>query len=73
MIYIMKDDFCRYRQGLNLYPLGSTHSIGGILRLGSWQVRLRWSKIRHRFNVGIDRIDLDEERKLRKEFFGVDL
>jgi hypothetical protein len=70
MIYI-RDKTGRIHQGLNLYPFNSTHSLGGVLRLGSWQVRLRWSKNAHRFFGSITRVDLNKERKTYNEFFGV--
>jgi len=34
----------KVRQGLNIYRPSNTHSAGGVLRLGSWVWRIRYSK-----------------------------
>lgn len=59
------------RQGLNLYPWSDRNSRGGLLRLGNWIVRLRWSLTAHRFFGGFERVDPVREQaiveKLRQD------
>ena len=52
------------RQGLNLYPWSDRHSLGGLLRIGNYLVRIRWSKTAHRFFGGVERIDPAREREI---------
>ena len=52
------------RQGLNLYPWSDRNSRGGVLRVGNWIVRLRWSRTAHRFFGGIERIDPVREQAI---------
>ena len=56
------------RQGLNLYPWSDRHSRGGLLRLGNWIVRLRWSLTAHRFFGGFEQIDPDQEQAIVEKF-----
>ena len=56
------------RQGLNLYPWSDRNSGGGVLRVGNWIVRLRWSRTAHRFFGGIERIDPEQEREILQKF-----
>ena len=52
------------RQGLNLYPWSDRHSRGGLLRLGNYIVRLRWSRTARRFFGGVEWIDPVRERAI---------
>jgi hypothetical protein len=52
------------RQGLNLYPWSDRHSRGGVLRVGNWIVRLRWSRTAHRFFGGVEQIDPVREQAI---------
>jgi len=52
------------RQGLNLYPWSDRNSRGGLLRLGNWIVRLRWSRQAHRFFGGVEQIDPVQEQAI---------
>ena len=63
MIYI-RPEGTRTRQGLNLYPWSDRHNRGGLLRVGNWIVRLRWSLTAHRFFGGIECIDPVREREI---------
>lgn len=63
MIHI-REEGTRTRQGLNLYPWSDRHNRGGLLRVGNWIVRLRWSLTAHRFFGGIERIDPVREREI---------
>ena len=56
------------RQGLNLYPWSDRHSRGGLLRLGNYIVRLRWSLTAHRFFGGVERIDPVQEQAILEQF-----
>ena len=56
------------RQGLNLYPWSDRNSRGGLLRVGNWIVRLRWSLTAHRFFGGVERIDPEQERAILQKF-----
>ena len=56
------------RQGLNLYPWSDRNSRGGLLRLGNWIVRLRWSRQAHRFFGGFEQIDPDQEQAIIEKF-----
>jgi len=63
VIYIRQEGTAT-RQGLNLYPWRDRHSRGGVLRVGNWIVRLRWSRTAHRFFGGIERIDPVQEQAI---------
>jgi len=52
------------RQGLNLYPWRDRNSRGGLLRLGNYIVRLRWSRQARRFFGGVEWIDPEQERAI---------
>ena len=56
------------RQGLNLYPWRDRNSRGGVLRVGNWIVRLRWSRQARRFFGGVERIDPEQERAILQKF-----
>jgi hypothetical protein len=68
MIYI-RPEGTPTRQGLNLYPWSDSHSRGGLLRVGNWIVRLRWSLTAHRWFGGVERIDpvLEQEIMARSK------
>ena len=52
------------RQGLNLYPWSDRNSRGGLLRIGNFIVRLRWSRQARRFFGGVEWIDPEQERAI---------
>ena len=56
------------RQGLNLYPWSDRNSRGGLLRVGNWIVRLRWSRTARRFFGGVERIDPVQEQAILQKF-----
>ena len=56
------------RQGLNLYPWRDRNSRGGLLRLGNYIVRLRWSRQARRFFGGVEWIDPEQERAILQKF-----
>ena len=47
-----------YRPGLNLYPPGCRHSLGGGLRVAGLVLYVRWSKLRRRLFVRLTRMRL---------------
>jgi len=63
VIYIRQEGTAT-RQGLNLYPWRDRHSRGGVLRVGNWIVRLRWSLTAHRFFGGFERIAPVQEQAI---------
>jgi len=67
VIYIRQEGTAT-RQGLNLYPWRDRHSRGGVLRVGNWIVRLRWSRQAHRFFGGFERIDPVREQEILQKF-----
>ena len=56
------------RQGLNLYPWSDRNSRGGLLRIGNFIVRLRWSRQARRFFGGVEWIDPEQERAILQKF-----
>lgn len=67
MIYIRPEGTAT-RQGLNLYPWRDQHNRGGLLRVGNWIVRLRWSRTARRFFGGVEWIDPEQERAILQKF-----
>ena len=63
MIHI-REEGTRTRQGLNLYPWSDRHNRGGLLRVGNWIVRLRWSLTAHRWFGGVEWIDPVREQEI---------
>jgi hypothetical protein len=67
MIHI-REEGTPTRQGLNLYPWSDSHSRGGLLRVGNWIVRLRWSRTARRFFGGVEWINPVREREILEQF-----